>query len=265
MPSWIQTLVAVCAVLAGAIVGTWVLRRGINRFVHRRASEGARTPSEAGLRGQTVAGVLCTVASVLLWAIAILVALGQSGINTGPLLASVGIAGAAIGIGGQHFVRDLIEGVAIVLEDQYRVGDVVEVQGTSGRVERVSLRSTAIRDVHGKLHIFANGDIRHSANLTKGFSRYVIDLPLPYGEDIDRATQIARRVLEQMRREDRYRDVIRGPLNVLGVDGYEDSGVIVKMYVETTPGRQWDVGRELMGRITRALEEEGISISAGSR
>ena len=259
---WVTTLMSVGAIFVFAFAASWLLRRFIRRFVGRQTANGDRSV-DAGQRTKTIAGVLCTVATVLLWIIASLLAISRSGLNIGPLLATVGVAGAALGIGAQHFVRDLIEGVAIVLEDQYRVGDVVEIQGISGRVERVSLRSTAVRDVHGTVHSFANGDVRHSANLTKGYSRYVIDLPLPYDEDIDRATDVAREQLDRMRTEDEYANVIRGPLNVLGVDAYETAGVIVKMYVETSPGRQWEVGRELLGRIKRACDEQGISIAVG--
>jgi small conductance mechanosensitive channel len=201
---------------------------------------------------------------VLLWVVALLLALSQGGIDVGPLLAAFGVLGVALGIGGQHLARDLIGGVAIILEDQYRVGDVIKVNSVSGRVERVSLRSTTVRDVHGVSHVISNGDIRTSSNLTKGFSRYVIDIPIPYEENVDRVIDVAREQLEAMRQDREYADAIHGPLAVLGVDSYEESGVIAKVYVETAPGRQWSVGRELRRRIKAACDERGITIRVAS-
>jgi small conductance mechanosensitive channel len=237
-----------------------IIRRAINRFARRRADADSRHPHEVGTRAQTIVLALRTVATAFLWALAALVGLNQAGIDVGPLLAAAGVVGVAIGLGAQHFTKDLIGGVCIVLEDQYRVGDYVEVNGAAGRVEKVTLRSTTLRDVHGKAYVIANGDIRTSANLTKGFSRYVIDLPVPYEEDADRVIDVARRELEEMRRSPELADIISGPLQVLGIDSYAPPGVIAKVYVETAPGRQWDVGRMLRGRIKQACDEEGISL-----
>jgi small conductance mechanosensitive channel len=174
-----------------------------------------------------------------------------------PLIAAAGIGGIAIGFGAQTLVKDVISGFFVLLENQYDVGDVVRLGEFSGTVERVDLRTTTLRDIDGLRHVVPNGEIRISTNYTRVFSRYGVVLPVPYEQDLDQTIAIARAVAEDLRTGD-FRGVMTEPLNVLGVDDYAESAVNLRMYLQTLPGRQWDVGREFRKRLKVALDAEGL-------
>jgi moderate conductance mechanosensitive channel len=256
---WADTLIRVAVIVGVALALTRIALTVINR-VTRRLDEGDGPATGLKRRSKTLASVMRSAVLVLIWTVAALTVLSQAGIAVGPLLAAAGIVGIALGFGAQNLVRDLLAGFFILLENHYDVGDVIEVAGVSGAVESVGLRTTTLRGLDARRHIVPNGEIRVSTNLTKLYSRYLMTLPVPYDEDVDRAVGVLRRVADEMRREDRFRDLMVAPITVLGVDNYGDSSVDVTCYVETAPGAQWEVGRELRRRLKRALDEEGISI-----
>ncbi len=262
IPGYIFILIRIGAVIGIALLLQWIIRLSIRRFVRKLGVEGmdaARAIEQK--RTQTIAGVLRTASTALIWGLAVLLILGQiPGIDLGPLLAAAGIGGVAIGFGAQSLVRDVISGFFILLEDQYHVGDIVELAGVSGLVEKITLRTTVVRDLNGQRHVIPNGEVTVSSNFTSGFSRYLFDLPVPYEEDVDRAIGIVRAVADDMRKEPDFAGVMLGPLTVLGVDDYADSQVSVKMYIETMPGKQWETGREFRRRIKLAYDDAGISI-----
>jgi small-conductance mechanosensitive channel len=186
--------------------------------------------------------------------------LGAAGVEIGPLIAAAGIGGIAIGFGAQSLVKDFFSGFFMVMERQFDVGDVVEVAGVGGVVESLGLRTTVVRSLDGSRHVVPNGEIRVTTNHTKEFSRYLVDLPVPYEHDTDEVAEIARRVTDEMRIDPRYAGSITAPVNVLGVDDYADSSVNVRMYLQTVPGRHWEIGREFRRRMKGALEDAGIGI-----
>jgi small conductance mechanosensitive channel len=193
---------------------------------------------------------------VVIFGVGALAALGNAGINVGPIVAAAGVAGVALGIGGQYVVRDLIAGFALILEDQYRVGDDVELMGVRGRVQAISLRSTKLQAADGSIHTISNGPVAVATNFTKGPSRAVIDLPVAYGQDMDRIVARVKDAAEKMRAEPPYAEEMLGPLNVLGVEDLGTSEATLKAQVDTLPGRQWDVGRELRRRIKLIYDED---------
>jgi small conductance mechanosensitive channel len=252
----------VVGILVGALVLTRVTGRVIKRFEDRVASSG---PGKSGgrieaKRAQTLGGVLRATSSILVLAIAVLMSLDQIGFAITPLIAAAGIGGLAFGFGAQNLVRDVIAGFFILLENQYDVGDVVRIAGVSGTVEELKIRTTILRDIEGARHVIPNGEIRVSSNLTKGFSRYVLVLPISYSDNPDEAIAVAERVTRQMRGEDTWASSMSQDLTVLGVDNYGDSSIDIKCYIQTPPGDQWAVGRELRKRIKKAFDNEGISI-----
>jgi moderate conductance mechanosensitive channel len=254
-----DTLIRVAAVLVVALVFT----RGavwLSRMVRARIDRGDGDATARAKRAHTLAGIVRIGAVVVIWLIAVFTILDQSGVRVGPLLAAAGVGGIALGLGAQSLVKDLIAGFFILAEHQFDVGDVVEVAGVAGRVESVGLRTTTLRNVDGRRHVVPNGEIRISTNMTKDFSRYMVDLPMPYDQDPDRVAAIARKVAERMHAEPEYRELINGPVEVLGVDDFADSAVTLKLYLQTEPGSQWTVGREYRRRLKLALEEEGIGI-----
>jgi moderate conductance mechanosensitive channel len=261
LPAWVQTIVLIAAVIGVTVALTWIVRRLAARFVNRVTQANVQAPLERAKRAQTVGSVLRAAATALLWVIATLIVLSQIGLNIAPLLTAAGVGGIALGFGAQNVVRDFLAGLFILLEDQYHVGDIVQIAGVDGMVEKITLRTTTLRDLEGVVHVVANGEIRVSSNRTKGYSRYVIDLPVPYDEDIDRVSDIARHVADEMRKEEQFANQILGPLEVLGIDAYGPVYATLKTYIDTRPGEQYTIGRELRGRILAACEAADITIA----
>jgi len=260
VPEPADQLIHIAAVLVGGGIIAWLARWAIGRFERRIAEADAQRPDQSLQRARTLSGVLRAVAVVVIWAIALIMALGAAGVAIGPLIAAAGIGGIAIGFGAQSLVKDFFSGFFMVMERQFDVGDVVEVAGVTGIVETLGLRTTIVRSLDGSRHVVPNGEIRVTTNHTKEFSRYLIDLPVPYEQDPDDVARIAREVAERMRAETRFRSLITAPATILGVDDYADSSVNLRMYLQTRPGKQWEVGREFRRRMKLALEEAGIGI-----
>jgi moderate conductance mechanosensitive channel len=259
LPEYVQALVRLGVVILVALVATRLCLVLVRRMQRRiEATEGPRTDLQR--RSQTLASVLRGAIVVVIWTVAAITALGQAGVEVAPILAAAGIGGIALGFGAQSLVKDVLAGFFILLENQYDVGDVVRIVGVSGSVEAVNLRTTTLRDLDGSRHVVPNGLIEVSTNLTKVYSRYVLVMPVPYETDVDRAVAVLERVADDLREDAGYAEVITGSLTVLGVDAYGDSAVEVKAFLETLPGEQWRVGRELRRRLKAALDAEGIPI-----
>lgn len=254
-------LIRIGAIIGGAILLTLLVRFLINRWEDRRAGEGpAIERTEREQRVHTIGGVLKHAATAVIATIAFLLVLGRVGVNLGPLIAGAGVAGVALGFGAQNLVRDHLSGFFILLEDQFSVGDIIECLGVAGIVERITLRTTILRDLDGRQHIIPNGLIEVATNNTAEWSRYMMDLPVPYEADVDRAIGVFRNVLEEMRREPQYAGVILTPMEVLGVNDYGESAVLVRVYFDTTPGKQFPTGREYRRRLLYAYREAGLAV-----
>ena len=219
--------------------------------------------SPARKRATTLTGIIRVVAVAFVWATAFVMVLEEVGIAVGPVLAAAGVGGIAIGFGAQSLVRDIISGFFVLMENQFDVGDVVEVAGVSGVVEEITLRTTVLRGLDGTRHVVPNGEIRVSSNLTKEYSRYIVDVPVPYESEPDEVVAVARRVSDTMSWEPNWGRLMRGPVEVLGIDDYAVRGLTVRMYLETAPGHQWSVGREFRRRLQQALRDEGLEIAHG--
>lgn len=189
-----------------------------------------------------------------------IVVLGELGVEIGPVLAAAGIVGLAVGFGAQSLVQDVITGFFILLEDQIRVGDVVQIGDKGGIVEKVTLRTVILRDLSGNVHFIRNGQIQVVTNLTKDYSRYVFDIGVAYKEDVDRVIEIVRQVDETMRNHPDFKEDILEPMEILGLDQFADSAVIIKARVKTKPIRQWAVGREFNRLLKKRFDEENIEI-----
>jgi small conductance mechanosensitive channel len=270
----LSVLVAPVAIVIVAVLLTRLavvlIGRFERRFIERADGEAGRIgalqrglgmddPALAHLskRTLTMTNVLKATAIAAIWTVAVMLVLGLIGVPVAPLIATAGIGAIAIGFGAQTLVKDVISGFFVLLENQYDVGDVVRLGEFSGTVERVDLRTTTLRDIDGLRHVVPNGEVRISTNYTRGFSRYGLVLQVPYEQDLDRTIEIARAVAEELRTDD-FRGVMTEPLNVLGVDDFADSAVNLRMYLQTLPGRQWDVGREYRRRLKAALDAEGM-------
>ncbi len=215
---------------------------------------------EVKKRAHTLGNILRHAILIILFFLAILMILGELGIQLGPLLATAGIGALAIGFGAQSLVRDVIGGFFIILENQYRIGDVIQVAGVSGMVESLSLRRTVLRDLDGRVHTIPNGEIKIVSNLSKEWSRAVLDVGVSYRENIDQVIEILSQIGEELYREEPFKSAILEPLQILGVEQFGESQIIIRMMIKTIPLKQWEVGRELRRRIKIRFDEKGIEI-----
>jgi len=211
-------------------------------------------------RMKTLLPIVRNVLMVVIGLLFILVALSEIGIDILPLLAGAGVLGIAIAFGAQTMVKDFLTGFTIILEDLIQVGDVVRVAGHIGLVEKITVRKIDLRDLSGTVHTVPFGEITTIENLTKDFSFYLMDIGVAYREDTDEVISYLKEVDEDMRNDDEYKDLILEPLDILGVDAFADSAVIIKARVKTPPIKQWKVGREYLRRIKKKFDEKGVEI-----
>lgn len=287
-----RALISVAVIIVGALVIRFVIVRAIGRLTRhiiassrRRhesddtagaratappeaaaASPAALTPSADGQqtrttqRVQTLGTLLRHTATIAILAIAGIMTLGQLGINIGPLLAGAGVAGIAIGFGAQALVRDYLTGILMITEDQYGVGDVVDVGEASGVVERVTLRLTVVRDIEGTLWYVPNGEIRRVGNKSYQWARALLDIEVAYSTDVARASAVIEKVADALWREERADAAIIEAPEIWGVEDLGAHAVVVRLAVKTLPGQQWAVSRVLRLRIKEAFDAHGIEI-----
>jgi small-conductance mechanosensitive channel len=181
-------------------------------------------------------------------------------VPVGPMLAGFGVVGIAVGFGAQYLVRDLIAGLFILWENQYRVGDVARVADVGGLVEQVTLRKTVLRDLDGIVHHIPNGEIRVASNYTRHFSRVNLDVSVAYGTDLDHAISVINRVGQELAADENWRERIVTPPQALRVNNFGSSGIDIKILGDVKPMEQWAVTGELRLRLKRAFDAEGIEI-----
>ena len=251
--------IPIVVILLAAVITSKIVHAAIKKFEKR--FDGSELMSmETQKRAKTITGLLNTTVTVVIYTAAVLMVVTELGVAIGPLLAGAGIAGLAIGFGAQSLVKDVITGFFILLEDQIRMGDVVEIAGKSGLVEAVNLRTTRLRDVEGKVYIIPNGVIDVVSNFTKDWSRALVEIGVAYKEDVDHVISVLEEVGESLRADPAWKDFILEPMTVQGLDSFGDSSVNIRMFFKTVPLKQWDVGREFNRRVKKAFDEKGIEI-----
>lgn len=235
------------------------LRRLEQRLLHRGQAEG-EIPTESAKRVETLTRLLRQGVVIVVWVIAGLVVLRELGIDIGPILASAGVVGLAVGFGAQNLVRDVISGFFIIMENQVRVGDVAVVNGTGGLVERINFRTIVLRDLSGVVHVFPNGTITTLSNMTREWSAYVFDIGVAYKEDTDRVVEIIREVGNELKQDSYFGPSMVEDMEIFGLDNFADSAVVIKGRIKTKPIKQWEVGREFQRRLKKAFDAKGIEI-----
>jgi len=249
--------------IVGVAIGAFLLSRFLRRIVGRvekKVSEHT-TPMRTLQRTQTLTKVLSSAGIVIIWVLAIFYILGELNFNLAPLLAGVGIVGLAVGFGAQNLVRDVVTGFFILLEDQYGVGDIVQInQVATGKVEQLTLRMTGLRDLDGTMHYISNGSIDHVANRSKDWARAVIDVGVGYSESSDRVRAVLLRVAQEAKEDPELGRSLYTEPEVLGVERIAEYEIVWRMIAETKPARQWEVGRALRERIKVAFDRENIEI-----
>lgn len=258
-PAFVGAVVRIAVVLGLAVLAYLVLRI----FTRRLERESDETdPVRKRLReqrAQTVASLLNTVGRLAIVLLAILMVL-ETFIEIGPLLAGVGVLGLAVSFGAQSLVKDLISGTFMLLEGQFAIGDVIRVGTTAGMVEKINLRTTVLRDLHGVVHVIPNGSIEVLSNLTKSWSKAVLDIGVAYKEDVDHVMEVMMDVGRDMLEDPDWRPLIMEEPEMVGVDAFADSAVMIRIAFKTLPLKQWQVGREYRRRLKNRFDEVGIEI-----
>jgi small-conductance mechanosensitive channel len=239
--------VTIIATLVAAVVATLLVKVFVRRFRHRLEGSASVTQELNVQRIATLTGALSTASLVVVWVVAALVVLGELNVSLGPLVASAGVAGVALGFGAQAIVRDTLAGFFILLENQFGVGDVLELHTTagpvSGKVESLTLRVTSLRAFDGTLHVVPNGNIR-----------------VAYGEDVDRVRSVLEDLFDELRRDEVLSDWIREGPSVLGIETLGDYAIVIRVIADTRPSKRWDTERVLRERIAGRLDAEGIRV-----
>jgi moderate conductance mechanosensitive channel len=259
--SFAQSSFRVLLIVVAALLAIKFLRLGLDRlevFLVRARESSESVPGAAAMRIRTLMSVLWTIVAGLVWFTAVLTILGQVGVNVTPILASAGVVGLAVGFGAQNLVKDFVSGFFLILENQVRVGDVAIINGTGGLVEAITFRTIVLRDQAAVVHVFPNGSINTLSNMTKDWSAYVIDIGVAYREDTDRVIEVMRRVAGELQSEPQYGSAMLEPIEIIGVDAFSDSAVIIKARLKTLPIKQWMVGREYRRRLKKAFDAENI-------
>jgi small conductance mechanosensitive channel len=262
-------LIILLALLARAL-----LKRAINRLARSSGESdlplmlrplGERVDIEgflvsAGLRSErrrqraeTIASVLGSITTVVVFGLAGMLILGELGINLAPVVAGASIFGVALAFGAQNLVKDFLSGIFMLLEDQYGVGDVVDVGDVSGSVEAVGLRTTQVRDIYGTVWYIRNGEIARVGNKSQGYAQIVLDTPVPKADDPDRAGVEIKAAADSLWRDPDWSDVVVEEPQLLGIERLTDDGVVLRLVVKTRPLEQWRAGRELRSRVRQRL------------
>ena len=247
-------------ILVGALV---VVRLAV--FITRRVEQAFQdndpsTMNEREKQAATLGKVIRNISRILVWSVAVMMVLKELGIDIGPILAGIGIMGLAVGFGAQSLVKDFLAGMFILIENQYNVGDVIEAAGAKGQVEKITLRATTLRDLQGNVHIIPNGTIAVVTNRTRQWSRFVLDIGVAYKENVDEVMRVLKEIGDELAADAEFASMITAPLEVLGVQDFADSAVVIRVMFTTQPVKQWTVGREFRRRVKNTFDAKGIEI-----
>lgn len=252
-------LIRIVGIMAGAYIIIKIVSLAVAQM-ERLVEDNDPTLSEAEKRARTLGKIIKNAAAIMVVGVSVMMILSEFGMNIAPIITGVGFVGLAVGFGAQNLVRDVISGFFLILEDQIRVGDVARINGIGGTVESIRLRTTVLRDFEGIVHIFPNGEIKQVANLTKEFSYYVINLGIAYKENVDEVMGVLKQIGAELKADPAFAPAILAPLEIMGIDDFAASQIVIKMRIKTLPPQQWAVGRELRRRIKNTFDDKGIEL-----
>jgi moderate conductance mechanosensitive channel len=272
----VPSVLRIALIVAAAYVLNRLMRRAVKRFMRKVAEDGIqrlgalrRGPlqdtapvdiSRAKMRTETIGAVVRSVGTAAIYTMAALAVLGEVGVNLGPLLAGAGIVGVAIGFGSQTLVRDFLSGIFMILEDQYGIGDIVDVGEASGVVEAVTLRTTKIRDVEGTVWWVPNGEVRRVGNKSQLWARSLIDVGVAYDTDLEQAFAVIKQVADSVWHDAEFGPMVIDEPEVWGVENFGPNEIVIRLVVKVEPAKQWILNRELRRRLKLAFDEVGIEI-----
>ena len=254
--------IRISIIVVGSLALYFLLRHFVPVFIRRtvKRTMAGRPKTAIKKRADTLSTVFIDVGIAVIVIVAIFTILSEVGVNVAPALAGLGVVGVAVGFGAQHLVRDLFNGLLILMENQYGIGDVVKIADVIGVVEDIGLRRTVLRDLDGIVHSVPNGEVKVASNYTKEWSRVHMNISVGYGEDLSRVIQVIDKVGKELAEDPAWRSKILKAPQVLRVDAFEDSGIAIKILGETKSMEQWGVMGELRLRLKKVFDEEGIEI-----
>lgn len=247
------------------VIVAYLIRKFVGIFIEKIIrkiiiSDHFLTKEAERKREDTLIHIFAVSLGILIWLLALLMILQEVGIAIGPLLAAAGIAGLAFGFGGQYLIRDLISGLFIIMENQYRIGDVVCFDETCGLVEDINMRMTTLRDLDGIVHHVPHGEIKRVSNLSKQFARVNLNIGISYSSNLEQVISVVNKIGKELAEDSQWKEFILKPPQFLRVNDFGDSSIVIKILGETKPLKQWDVAGELRKRLKIAFDREGIEI-----
>ncbi|MDD3711566.1 MAG: mechanosensitive ion channel family protein [Patescibacteria group bacterium] len=260
--TWLSTnglrilVIIIIAFIAKKFIGIFV-RRLVNRVVNTNNNYSKEALKK---RKDTLNRIFSVSIGAIIWILTAFMILQELGVQIGPFLAAAGIAGLALGFGGQYLIRDLISGLFIIAENQYRIGDIVSFDGTSGTVQDITLRMTTLRDLDGVVHYIPHGEIKRVSNSARDFSRVNFDIGVSYSSDLEKVIAVIDKVGQELSEDPAWKEAIIDPPKFLRVNDFADSAVMLKILGDTKPLRQWEVAGEFRKRLKLAFDKEGIEI-----
>ena len=254
-----KALRSVVIIILGVILFL-LLKKGLKVFERLITEKDRIRESEATLRIKTLVKLFYWMGSLIIMGAILYMVLENHGFNVAPLLAGAGIVGLAFGFGGQYLIRDLINGLFILIEGQYRINDVVKINEYGGLVEDINLRITTLRDLAGRVIIIPNGEVKTVVNFTREYAQALLDIGVAYKENVDKVMDVIKAIGKEMQEDAYFGRLILGELEMLGVDDFGDSQVTIKFRIKTLPIKQWEVSREFRRRLKNRFDELGIEI-----
>ena len=260
---------AIATILLVAVLVRWLSAKAIDRVVRRAQSAplpGARQAfNRRAQRAQSLGSLLKSITTTVVFGIAVVMILSEIDMNVAPILASAGVLGLAIGFGAQNLVRDFLSGVMMMIEDQYGVGDEVDLGEAIGTVERVGLRVTRVRDVDGTVWYVRNGEILRVGNMSQNWARTVLDVTVGYTEDLVRVRRVLEEVAHDVWEDEDFKGLVIEEPEVWGVESLGADGIVMRVTLKTAPLEQWGVARAMRERVKARFQHEGINLAVAQR
>ena len=251
--------------IVGILIAAFFINKIITRFIDKTVRlvvvpDNYSSRESEKKREDTLIQIFSISSKIAIFTIFILMVLQEFGVSIGPILAAAGIVGLAFGFGGQYLIRDIISGLFIILENQYRIGDVVKFENLGGVVEKISLRMTTLRDLDGTVHHIPHGEIKEVSNYSKDFSRVNLDIGVSYGAKLEKVIEVVNKTGIELAEDAKFKEFIIKAPQFLRVNDFADSSVMIKILGETLPSKQWEITGELRKKLKIAFDREGIEI-----
>lgn len=264
----LDILTSIILIILGAIVAKILIQKFlapvVKRAIKRSGLRKYPDPADERARERTLISLLNTLTSIVIWTVAVIFIIGQLGVNWAALLSGAGLIGIIVGFGAQNTLRDLFKGFFILIEDQYRIGDIVQLTGNdgpTGSVEELSIRMTKLRSLDGTLHIIANGDIGVISNFSHKYGVVEVDINLPFDTDIDKLKQIVNRVGIELAKKQKWSGATIEPVQFLRIDSFNDYSLTIKCLGKVKAMSQWDAAADFREDIKKALQASGINFA----